>query len=136
MQNTSWDPDTVAWQEIAKDGSKYALLEGVRGQDGDPFTYAFSIPAGFWDPPHRHTQTARVFVAKGTLYLGYGNIEDESLLQAFPAGSLVIVPAHAVHFDGSHEDAVIFGCAVGPWRTIYVHPTYQGSAGTPGQPLA
>ena len=131
MQDLSWDAATVAWQDIGQDGTKYALLDGVRDQEGVAFTYAFSIPKGFWDPPHWHTQTARVFVAKGVLHLGYGDRADEAKLQAFPAGSLVIVPANAVHFDGAYEETVIFGCAVGLWETVYVDPAYQGSSGTP-----
>lgn len=131
MHDLDWNAAGIAWTEVAEDGTKYALLEGVRDKEGGVFTYAFSIPAGFWDPPHWHTQTARVFVAKGTLELGYGDVGDKAKLHAFPAGSLVIVPANAVHFDGSHEETVIFGCAVGPWRTIYAEPGYRGSSGTP-----
>lgn len=124
----AWSADEIVWQDIAADGTKYALLEGERDE---PFTYAFAIPARFRDPPHAHGRDARVFVAKGTLYLGYGEIEDRSRLQAFSAGSLVIVPAHAVHFDGSDQETVIFGCAVGPWATVYVDAQHRGSSGTP-----
>ena len=131
MQDLNWDANNIAWQDVGQDGTKYSLLEGRRDKEGVAFTYAFYIPAGFWDPPHRHTQTARVFVAKGTIYLGYGEVEDHTKLQAFSEGSLVVVPANAVHFDGSHEETVIFGCAVGPWSTIYVDPMRTGSSGTP-----
>lgn len=126
--------DAIPWQEEASDGTKYALLEGSRDVAGSPFSYAFFIPRGFWDPPHRHTADARVFVASGTLYLGEGEVEDRAKLQAFPAGSLVIVPANAWHFDGSDEDTLIFGCAVGPWATHYADPTLRGSSGTPQPP--
>ena len=127
----AWSADEIVWQDIAADGTKYALLEGERDKADVPFTYAFAIPAGFWDPPHAHSRDARVFVAKGTLYLGDGEIEDRSRSQAFPAGSLVIVPAPAVHFDGSDQETVIVGCAVGPWATVYVDAQHRGSSGTP-----
>jgi hypothetical protein len=127
----AWTAASIPWQEIGADGTKYALLDGVRDQTGVPFSYAFFIPKGFWDPPHRHTADARVFVASGTLYLGYGETEDRSRLQAFPAGSYVIVPANAIHFDGSDEDTLIFGTAIGPWSTHYVDKSHAPSAGTP-----
>ena len=42
-----WHADTIAWQELGADGTRYALLEGRRDQAGEPFSYAFFIPAGF-----------------------------------------------------------------------------------------
>jgi hypothetical protein len=126
-----WHIHAVVWQEIAPDGTKYALLEGQRDEAGVPFSYAFFIPEGFWDPSHWHTADARVFVAKGTLYLGYADNMDKAKAKAFPAGSYVVVPANMRHFDGSDEDTLIFGTAIGPWSTHYVDPSHQSSAGTP-----
>lgn len=126
----AWHPDTIPWQEIAADGTRYALLEGRRDVLGAPFTYAFFIPAGFWDPAHWHTADARVAVMRGTLYLGYGDAHDDTRLVAYPAGSFVLVPTGAPHFDGSHEDTLIVGTALGPWATHYVDATHTPSAGT------
>jgi hypothetical protein len=130
----AWQAGEIPWQEIGADGTKYALLEGRRDVLGQAFSYAFFIPAGFWDPAHWHTQDARVFVVSGTLYLGYGDELNPEMnpeqLQAFPAGSFVLVPANARHFDGSHEDTLIVGVANGVWATHYVDSSIQPSAGT------
>lgn len=126
-----WAPETIIWQEQGADGTRYAVLSGDRTTPGGIFAYAFFIPAGFWDPPHWHTQTAHVFVAKGTLQLGYGDVQDRGMLVAFPAGSLVEVPGGARHFDGAVEDTIIFGIARGPWATHYVDDRHSPSAGTP-----
>jgi quercetin dioxygenase-like cupin family protein len=130
-QPNAWHPDNIEWQEIGADGTKYALLEGDRNTEGELFTYAFFIPAGFWDPAHWHTQDARVAVMQGKLYLGYGHEHSEADLKAYPAGSYVLVPANARHFDGSLEDTLIIGTAGGRWATHYVNPDHQASAGTP-----
>ncbi len=135
MKNTSqkahtWTLENIVWQDIGADGTKYTLLEGRRDVAGEAFTYAFFIPAGFWDPAHWHTADARVVVLKGTLYLGYGDRHNDRALQAFGVGSYILVPANAKHFDGSSEDTVIIGTAVGPWSTHYVDPAVQPSAGT------
>ena len=128
----AWTADTtIDWQEIGADGSKYALLEGQRDTPGIAFTYAFFIPAGFWDPPHWHSADARVMVVSGSLALGYGENPTDDVLGVYPAGSVVFVPAHAQHFDGAHVDTLIIGTAVGPWSTHYVDPSITGSAGTP-----
>jgi hypothetical protein len=130
-QPAAWHPDTLHWAEIAPDGTRYTLLEGRRDLPGEAFTYAFFIPAGFWDPGHWHTADARIVVLKGTLHLGYGNVLDISASSAYPTGSVVLVPAGMRHFDGAHEDTVIIGTAVGPWSTHYVDPSHTASAGTP-----
>ena len=127
----AWSPDAIVWQRTNPDGTRFALLEGVRDQPGVAFTYAFFIPAGVWDGAHRHSATARVFVAKGTLRLGYGEHLEHGAATAFPAGSMLIVPAGARHFDGATEDTIIIGTATGPWTTDYADSAAPPSAGTP-----
>lgn len=126
-----WHPDTIVWQQTNADGTRFALLEGVRDTPGVPFTYAFFIPAGVWDAPHSHAATARVFVARGTLALGYGRELDRARARRFTAGSVLLVPAGAVHFDGAAEDTIIIGTAIGPWSTDYVDRHATPSAGMP-----
>jgi quercetin dioxygenase-like cupin family protein len=115
-----WTPDTIQWQEVNADGTKYALLEGQRDIPGAAFTYAFFVPAGTWDGPHSHTADARVVVVKGRLKLGYGKSLDKTQAREFSVGNYLLVPANAVHFDGAEEDTIIIGTAVGPWKTTYV----------------
>jgi quercetin dioxygenase-like cupin family protein len=129
-----WSPSAIAWQRVNPDGTRFALLEGVRDTAGVAFSYAFFIPAGVWDGAHHHSADARIFVAQGTLVLGYGDKMDRSKARAYPKGSFLLVPAGAVHFDGSDEDTVIFGTAVGPWATQYVAADAKPSAGSPLRP--
>ncbi|WP_293904538.1 cupin domain-containing protein [Phenylobacterium sp.] len=133
--SAAWDPDHIAWQRTDPQGTRFALLEGVRDKAGVSFSYAFFIPAGVWNAPHSHSATARVFVARGVLRMGYGNVLDKASATAYPAGSYVLVPAGARHFDGSDQDTVIFGVAVGPWSTTYLDPKAAGSAGTIAPPV-
>lgn len=130
-QEAGWTADKIPWQNAASNGTKFALLEGSRDKAGTAFSYAFFIPAGVWDSPHRHSATARVFVARGILKIGYGSIADKSKVKSYPTGSYVVVPAGAVHFDGSDEDTMIIGTAIGPWATTYVDGSSPASAGTP-----
>lgn len=125
-----WNAAAIDRQETSPDVAKYAQLEGERDKNGAAFSYAFFIPAGFWDPCHWHSADARVFVGSGTLYLGYGAAVNRRRLKAFPAGCLVLVPAGARHFDGTDVDPLIFGTAIGPWATLDVDPSFRASAGT------
>jgi quercetin dioxygenase-like cupin family protein len=126
----SWSTSNIQWQEVGADGSKYALLEGSRTDPGTQFTYAFLIPAGFWDAPHWHSSDARIFVASGVLKLGYNAEMKIHEALTFRAGELALVPANAIHFDGADEETLIFGTAVGPWSTHYVDLNAKPSAGT------
>ena len=122
--------DQITWQRIDAAGTRFALLDGVRDKAGVSFTYAFFIPAGFWDGPHAHSADARVFVAKGVLRMGFGDAMNKAAAKSYPAGSYVLVPAGVNHFDGADEDTVIYGVAVGPWSTTYVDAKAPFSAGT------
>ena len=126
-----WTVDQIPWQTEGAQGTRFALLEGRRDQLGTAFTYAFSIPAGVWDAPHSHSATARVFVARGTLRIGYGASFDKAAARSYPAGSVIVVPAGAIHYDGADVDTVIIGTAVGPWSTRYLDGSAPASAGTP-----
>jgi quercetin dioxygenase-like cupin family protein len=126
-------PDAIPWGPPAADGSRFALLDGVRDKAGQNFSYAFALPPGLWDKPHHHSSTARIFVLKGALKLGWGRHMDKSAAKAFPAGSFVVVPAGAVHFDGADEETIILGVASGVWATRYEDGS-AGSAGTPTSP--
>lgn len=123
-------PATIPWGPVAADGTRFALLDGQRDVAGQAFSYAFALPAGTWDKPHRHSTTARIFVLKGMLKLGWGAHMDKAHALAFPAGSFVVVPAGAVHFDGADAETIILGVASGVWATHYEDGS-AGSAGTP-----
>ena len=125
----AWTTDDISWQEVAAGGTRYAVLEGDRSVG--PFSFAFFIPAGFWDPAHWHTADARVFVGSGTLWLGYGERLDRAGLRPYRAGSLVVVPTGLPHVDRSDQECLIYGVANGPWATQYVEPSHTPSAGTP-----
>ena len=129
----AWNVEAIPWERTAQNGTKYALLEGSRDAKGASFTYAFFIPAGVWDSPHWHSTTARVFVAKGALSIGFGDNMDKAQAATYAAGSIVVVPAGAHHFDGSSVDTIIIGVATGPWSTTYLDGSLPASAGTPIQ---
>jgi quercetin dioxygenase-like cupin family protein len=117
---TAVDVDAIPWDQTASDGTRYAVLTGRRDAPGEAFGYAFAIPAGFWDPPHVHSADAHVTVVRGALHLGFGTRLDTAVARVLRAGESIVVPGGAAHFDGSDEDTVIVGTAIGPWWTRYV----------------
>lgn len=109
-----------SWGPPARDGSRYALLDGDPATCGAVFCYALWLPAGFRDPPHLHSTDARIFIASGALLLGYGDRANFAAALRIEAPAFVRVRAHCVHFDGVDVDTLIFGTATGRWCTRYV----------------
>lgn len=90
----AFDPQGIPWTEAHHDGTKSATLIGSR-DPGEMFSYAFFIPAGFYDGPHSHSAAAHLQVAAGVLRLGYGPVLDHGAARAYPSGSFLYVPAGA-----------------------------------------
>jgi Cupin len=116
----AFDIHQTPWQDVSADGTRYTLLEGSKDDAVGGFSYLLQLPAGVWDKPHWHTGPARLMVLRGELRLGLGAPFDPQQSQRYPAGSVLMVPAHEVHFDGCDEETLVFGVAQGPWTTHYV----------------
>jgi quercetin dioxygenase-like cupin family protein len=112
----AWDAKSIVWQQEDSDGTKYALLEGDRNAPGKAFTYAFFIPAGYWEH-HWHSADARVAVISGALGVSVGEELDKKGAKSYPVGSFLLVPANVKHTMGATVDTIIIGTAMGPWAT-------------------
>jgi uncharacterized RmlC-like cupin family protein len=113
----SWSWSTIRWQQVNPDGTKYALLQGIREDAGKQFTYALLIPPGFVGRAHRHSGDLRIAVVHGELFLGMGSKVSKRKLRRFPAGSYLLIPAGAPHFESTKRATVVISTAVGPWVT-------------------
>lgn len=114
-----FDLNRVVWQEHGRDGSRYAILDGSKEDPLDGFSYLFELPAGCWDPPHKHSQTSRILVLRCELRLGLGTSFDKGAAARCPVGSLLVVPGGEVHYDGCEQTTLVLGIARGPWTTEY-----------------
>ena len=112
----TWDPSNIIWQNTYPDGTKWSVLEGDKDAPGKAFTYAFYIPAGYWEH-HSHNQNARVAVVSGALKVAIGPKLDKEGAKAYPVGSFLLVPANVEHTMGADVDTIIIGTAMGPWKT-------------------
>jgi quercetin dioxygenase-like cupin family protein len=112
----AWDAKTIVWQNTYPDGTKWSVLEGNKDEPGKAFTYAFFIPAGYWEH-HSHNQDARVAVISGALRVAIGHHMDKEGAKPYPVGSYLLVPAGVEHTMGADVDTIIIGTAMGPWKT-------------------
>jgi quercetin dioxygenase-like cupin family protein len=112
----TWDAGNIVWQNIYSDGTKWSVLEGDKDGPGRAFTYAFFVPAGYWEH-HSHNQDARVAVVSGALKVASGPQLDKEGAKAYPVGSFLLVPANVEHTMGADVDTIIIGTAMAPWKT-------------------
>jgi quercetin dioxygenase-like cupin family protein len=115
-------PDQVQWftPPYYNDGRQRAQLSGDSSQGGT-WIDRVKIPGGARVLAHTHPQDELVTVIEGTWYLGEGAKFDSAKLKAYPAGSLIVIPALIPHFVAAKEDSVVVQLSgTGKFQTDYL----------------
>ena len=102
-----------------------AMKAFVYGDPSKPGLYATRLraPNGLKIMPHTHPEDRIYTVLSGTLYLGIGEMWDESKLVAYPQGSVVFLPAKMSHFQYSKSGAYLIQITgVGPTDLTFINP--------------
>jgi hypothetical protein len=84
-----------------------------------PFKYQLRIPAGVQVSTHQHSKDVHVKVLQGAVFIIVGEPLESSRAQRFAAGSVFVVPAHALHEEWWEEETVLEAEGVGPMETVY-----------------
>jgi hypothetical protein len=79
------------------------------GNPAQPGLYAMfgRMERGARFPPHTHPDGRLTTVIYGTMYLGMGDVFDESNVVAYAQGSVVFTPANAAHYMWAKDGVVI-----------------------------
>jgi quercetin dioxygenase-like cupin family protein len=110
-------PEEIVWERRA-DGVEVATIYG------DPTQHGFYIirarfPPGVMSAPHYHPNDRHVTVISGTWHTGTDASFDKDKTVALPAGSYMLHPGGAVHFDGAKDNEVIVEIkGIGPAPSI------------------
>lgn len=106
-------PAEVVWHDIPGGrGAQVAVLSGDPQQPG-PYVMRVKFPPHVMDLPHTHPNARYVTVLQGTWYAGTGTTFDPKLAQPMPAGSFMLHPALAPHWDGSATDDTVIVQIIG-----------------------
>ena len=92
------------------------------GQPSEPSPYVIrvKVPAGVKLMPHRHPEDRVYTVISGVFYIGLGEQFDESKLQAYAPGSVVVLPGDTFHFHWARSgEYVTQVTAIGPLGLEY-----------------
>jgi quercetin dioxygenase-like cupin family protein len=98
-----------------------AVVVGKPSEPG-PFTIRVRVPHGVKMMPHRHPEDRVYTVISGVFYIGLGDQFDADKLQAYPPGSVIVLPGNTSHFHWAKSSEYITQVtAIGPLGLDYVH---------------
>ena len=99
---------------------RLAVLVGDPAQPG-LYVIRVKMPAGATLMPHRHPEDRIYTVMSGTFYIGRGERFDAAALEAFPPGSVVVLPGDTPHFHWAKTgEYVTQVTAIGPLGLDYL----------------
>lgn len=92
----------------------------------EPFLVRVKVPNGEKIMPHKHPEDRIYTVISGVFYIGIGEIFEESKLQAFPAGSVIVLPGNTPHFHLAKSGEYITQVyAIGPLGLEYLDKKFD-----------
>ena len=119
--------ESIVWKSFPAfpEKVKLAVLVGNPTKD-EPFVVRVKVPNGEKIMPHTHPEDRIYTVISGVFYIGIGNEFDESKLQAYAPGAVIILPGNTPHFhlakSGQYVTQVY---AVGPLGLDYLDATFD-----------
>jgi quercetin dioxygenase-like cupin family protein len=99
---------------------RLAVVVGQPAEAG-PYTIRVKMPHGEKLMPHKHAEDRVYTVISGVFYIGLGDAFDESQLQAYPPGAVIILPGNTPHFHWAKSgEYVTQVSAMGPLGLEYL----------------
>ncbi len=112
-------PENLHWVGVPNAPALQAAWGLGSEQDAGAYILRVRIAANGRIPPHAHPDTRNSTVLAGTLYVGFGEIFDESKLVAVPSGAVYVAPANVMHYIWAKDGNVEYQeTGVGPTGTV------------------
>jgi quercetin dioxygenase-like cupin family protein len=100
---------------------RLAVVVGHPSEAG-PYTIRVRVPRDVKLMPHRHPEDRLYTVMSGVFYIGIGDRFDPDKLQAYPPGSVIVLPGNTPHFHwAKSREYVTQVNAIGPLGIEYVN---------------
>ena len=116
--------EDIDWKPFAAfpPSVRLAVVVGQPSEAG-PYTIRVRVPHGVKLMPHRHPEDRVYTVMSGVFYIGLGDQFDAAKLQAYPPGSVIVLPGNTSHFHwAKSSEYVTQVTAIGPLGLEYVSP--------------
>ncbi len=114
--------EDIDWKPFAAfpPSVRLAVVVGQPAQAG-PYTIRVRVPHGVKLMPHRHQEDRVYTVMSGVFYIGLGDEFNPDKLQAYPPGSVIVLPGHTSHFHwAKSSEYVTQVTAIGPLGLEYI----------------
>ncbi len=115
-------PEEIEWKPFAAfpASARLAIVVGEPVREG-PYTIRVKLPHGTKMMPHSHPEDRMYTVISGIFYIGLGDNFDSEKLQAYPPGSVIILPGNTSHFHWAKSGEYITQVtAIGPLGLEYI----------------
>jgi quercetin dioxygenase-like cupin family protein len=114
-ENLDWKPFPAFPPSV-----RLAVVVGHPSGAG-PYTIRVKVPHGGKLMPHRHPEDRVYTVISGVFYIGLGEEFDADKLQAYPPGSVIVLPGDTAHFHWAKSSEYITQVsAIGPLGMDYL----------------
>jgi quercetin dioxygenase-like cupin family protein len=117
-------PEDIDWKPFPAfpPSVRLAIVVGQPSEPG-PYLIRVKVPAGVKLMPHRHGEDRIYTVISGVFYIGRGEQFDADKLEAYPPGSVLVLPSNTSHFHWAKSgEYVAQVSAIGPLGLEYVDP--------------
>jgi quercetin dioxygenase-like cupin family protein len=118
-------PEQIHWQDLPDGhGAQLATIAGDPSGNG-LYVQRVRFPPHLMDRPHWHPHDRHVTVIRGTWFTGTGATFDPRRAVPLKAGSYMLHPAGALHWDGSNsdEEVIVQVVGIGPADTVQADPS-------------
>jgi quercetin dioxygenase-like cupin family protein len=117
-------PEDIVWKPFPAfpASARLAVLVG-HPTDPGPYVLRVKMSAGGKLMPHRHPEDRIYTVMSGVFYIGLGDQFDAEKMQAYPPGSVIVLPGNTSHFHWAKSgEYVTQVTAIGPLGLEYLEP--------------
>ena len=117
-------PEDIDWQPFPAfpPAVRLAVIVGHPSEPG-PYVIRVKAPGGTKLMPHRHPEDRIYTVMSGVFYIGPGDQFDGDKVQAFPPGSVIVLPGNTSHFHWARSgEYVTQVTAIGPLGIEFLDP--------------
>ena len=115
-------PEEIEWKAFPAfpPAVRLAVVVGQPSEPG-PYVIRVKMPAGEKLMPHKHQEDRVYTVMSGTFYIGRGEQFDPEKLEAYPTGSVIVLPGNTWHFHWAKSgEYVTQVTAIGPLSLEYL----------------
>jgi quercetin dioxygenase-like cupin family protein len=115
-------PEDIDWKPFPAfpPSARLAVLVGRPSEPG-PYVVRVKVPAGVKLMPHRHPEDRIYTVMSGVFYIGLGERFDGAKVEAYPPGSVIVLPGNTPHFHWAKSgEYVTQVSAIGPLGLEYM----------------